>query len=163
MATSQAAGLLRAAWSIFPVVVASLVGVLIGVAAFTFSYAGGANYLGNDPRTCNQCHAMNEQYEAWTKGSHKDVATCNDCHAPHDNIIHKYYVKGENGLWHSIKFTTGDYPENIKIRESNRKVTEAACVYCHSNLVSGMGETRMGTHAQQISCIACHSEVGHKR
>lgn len=152
------------ALSVFPIVVSVLVGVLLGVGMFTFVYAGGANYFGNDPRTCNQCHAMNAEYEGWSKGPHKAVAGCNDCHSPHDNIVSKYFNKAENGFWHSFKFTTGDYPQNIKIRDSNRVVTEAACLYCHGNLVSGMNETRIaGGHAQRVSCLSCHSNVGHMR
>lgn len=48
----------------FPVVVAVLVGVLVGLAVFTFGYAGGASYFGHESETCNQCHAMNKQYDA---------------------------------------------------------------------------------------------------
>lgn len=36
---------------------------------------------------------------------------------------------------HSLKFTLQNYPENIQIREHNRRVTEATCVYCHGNFV----------------------------
>ncbi|WP_082043581.1 cytochrome c nitrite reductase small subunit [Mobilicoccus massiliensis] len=140
---------------------AVLIGSALGLGVFTFGYAKGFAYLGNDPKTCNNCHAMNEQYEGWLKGSHHHVAGCNDCHAPHDNLIHKYAVKAENGFWHSLKFTTQDYPLKIKIRESNRKVTEASCVYCHEGMVSGINATRK--HDQKISCIQCHSQVGHKR
>ncbi|MDO5287038.1 MAG: cytochrome c nitrite reductase small subunit [Actinomycetia bacterium] len=161
MASRAAQGLLQKLAALFPVVVAALIGVTIGIGAFTFVYAGGPSYFGNDPATCNQCHAMNEQYDSWSKGSHKAVAGCNDCHAPHDSVVAKYYTKAENGFWHSLKFTTGDYPENIKIRESNRKVTEQACLHCHQQFVSDLNQTR--PHDQQVGCIKCHDQVGHKR
>ncbi len=147
----------------FLLTAAVLVGILLGVVVFTFGYGGGAGYLGNDPQTCNQCHAMNEQYNAWSKGSHRYVATCNDCHSPHDNLFAKYINKADNGFWHSLKFTTGDYPENIKIRGLNREITEHACLYCHANLVSEIEGTRLGEHTTKISCLQCHSDVGHLR
>ena len=140
---------------------ATLLGALIGLGLFTFGYADGASYLKNDPQACANCHAMNEEYEGWTKSSHKNVATCNDCHAPHDNLVTKYVNKAENGFWHSLKFTTGNYPENIKIRDHNRRVTEEACLYCHEDLVTQINMTR--PEGQEISCIRCHSEVGHKK
>ncbi len=147
---------------VFLMIAGGLMGVLFGVALFTFGYAGGWAYFGNDPQTCNQCHAMNEQYNAWEKGSHKNVAGCNDCHSPHDNIIHKYVNKADNGFWHAFKFTTGDYPENIKIREMNREITQEACLSCHANLVSEITSTRVG-HTNQVDCLQCHSNVGHMR
>ena len=136
-----------------------VVGSLIGVGLFTFVYARGYSYLGNDPTTCINCHVMERQYNGWLAGSHAGVATCNDCHAPHDNIVSKYYVKAENGFWHGLKFTTGWYPENIEIRESNRAVTNEACLHCHGDLTSDM---RMTAGDTQVNCTRCHTDVGHK-
>ena len=113
-----------------------VVGSLFGVGVFTFGYAKGASYLSNDP------------------------ATCINCHAPHDNVVHKWLVKGENGFWHALKFTTGWYPENIEIRESNLKVTNNACLYCHADYVDEIHMTR--PERQQVTCTQCHSDVGHK-
>ena len=136
-----------------------VVGSLIGVGLFTFIYAKGISYLGSNPATCANCHVMERQYDAWLAGSHTNVAGCNDCHAPHDNIVAKYYVKAENGFWHGLKFTTGWYPENIEIRESNLKVTNEACLYCHADFTSDM---RMTSGSEQINCTSCHVNVGHK-
>ena len=161
-------GILTSFSGIAITIAGGLVVILLGIAVFTFGYAGGWAYLGNDPQTCNQCHAMNEQYNGWLKGSHKNAATCNDCHSPHDNIIHKYVNKADNGFWHALKFTTRDYPENIKIREMNREITQEACLYCHGNLVDDISEPRkfattVGAHSTRIDCLQCHAEVGHMR
>ncbi len=165
---------LSRAQTLFLVIAGGLVGILLGIAVFTFGYAGGWAYFGNDPATCNQCHAMNEQYNAWSKGSHKAVAGCNDCHSPHDNLISKYVNKADNGFWHALKFTTGDYPENIKIRAMNRQITQDACLYCHGNLVEDVDAPReardatekfslVSTHNSKIDCLQCHADVGHRR
>jgi cytochrome c nitrite reductase small subunit len=141
--------------------VTALLGVLLGGAAgvggYTFVYARGASYLGNDPQTCANCHVMQGHLDAWQKGSHHAVATCNDCHAPHD-VLGKYLVKGENGFRHSLAFTTQRFHEPLRIRDSNREVTEGACRSCHADVVTAMDG---GGHAEPASCTSCHAGVGH--
>lgn len=143
-------------------VVAAALGLVIGIGGVTLHYAGFTKYFGNDPQTCNSCHAMNEQYDGYVKGSHANVATCNDCHAPHDSLVSKYINKAENGLMHSLKFTFGNYPENIQIRPHNKEVTEHACIYCHGNFVDQIAHNSV-QNGETLSCIKCHDGVGHKR
>lgn len=70
--------------------------------------------------------------------------------------------EADNGFWHSLKFTTGNYPTNIKIREVNREEVLSNCVRCHGALVSQIEQPAL--HAgSSIDCLRCHSEVGHKR
>ncbi len=133
-------------------------GVLLGVAVFTFGYANGSSYLSNDPAGCVNCHVMRDQYNGWLKSSHGKVAVCNDCHAPHD-FVGKWFTKAENGYNHSLAFTTGNFPDNIQIRARNLEVTEATCRDCHKAMVEGIHQTR--TPEQQISCVSCHRDVGH--
>ncbi len=152
----------RIGWlGLFKFVAGGLLGILVGLGLFTFVYAGGLNYFGEDPKTCQQCHAMNKQYNAWQAGSHHNVATCQDCHNPHDNVVHYLASEADNGFWHSLKFTTGNYPENIKIRPVNRKIVEANCLRCHGSVVDHVNTVRPG--GEKISCLQCHNEVGHKR
>lgn len=142
-------------------VAAGLFGVLIGVGAYTASYAGVTDYLGKDPQTCANCHAMNDQYDAWAAGPHAHAATCGDCHLPHDNIVHQYLVKAEDGVLHAAKFTTGDYPQNIVIRDKNLEIANEACLYCHADMTAEMTITRSGED-EPISCVHCHSGIGHE-
>ena len=65
------------------VIVAVVLGVALGLGAYTFAYARGWAYLTDDPQACANCHVMNEQYDGWIKSSHRSVAVCNDCHVPH--------------------------------------------------------------------------------
>lgn len=148
----------------FPLVAAALVGVLVGLGVFTFGYAGGVGYFGHESETCNQCHAMNKQYEAWQRGPHKTVTTCQSCHAPHDNLVDWAVNEADNGFWHSLKFTTGWYPENIKIRDVNKVVVEHNCRTCHGSFTSNIEFIHGDRDAsQQVSCIKCHAQVGHTR
>lgn len=139
---------------IIAITAALAIGAAIGLGAFTFIYARGASYLGNDPATCANCHIMREHYSAWQKSSHHTVAVCNDCHAPPSGI-RKYWVKALNGFNHSRAFTTGNFPEPLRITGYNRSVTEEQCRRCHADMVSKMG-------VAEVSCIRCHDAVGHR-
>ena len=141
-------------------VIGALAGIALGVGTFTFVYARGDSYLTNDPKACANCHVMNEQYDGWVKSSHRQVATCNDCHTPH-NFAMKYVTKAVNGYFHSYAFTTGDFHEPIRITERNRKVTEGTCRYCHGEMVSQIDHPPVGKDSG-LSCIRCHTGVGHK-
>jgi len=141
--------------SIIAIVAAVTIGAAIGLGLFTFVYARGSSYLGNDPAACANCHVMEQHYAAWQKSSHHAVAVCNDCHAPPSGLS-KYWVKAVNGYNHSYAFTTGDFHEPIRITQRNREVTEAQCRRCHGQLVETMG------HASDLPCIRCHESVGHR-
>jgi cytochrome c nitrite reductase small subunit len=149
-------GLARRAW--FLIVLTLLLGVLMGVGAFTFGYGRGWSYLSHDPAACINCHVMQDHYDSWMASSHRRVAVCNDCHLPHD-FVGKWAVKGENGFFHSLAFTLQNFKEPIQIKPRNRKVTQAACLHCHADLVQDM--TAGDPHAEAPSCVHCHTDVGH--
>jgi cytochrome c nitrite reductase small subunit len=130
-------------------------GLAAGLGAFTFVYARGYSYLTNDPAACGNCHIMREHLEAWNKSTHQAVATCNDCHTPH-NLIGKYTVKAKNGFWHSFYFTTGRFPDPLRITEGNRDVTAAACRHCHSEITQAIDPP-----GHPADCVRCHRYVGH--
>lgn len=146
---------------LLPLAIALVFGILGGVGAFTFGYGKGWAYLTNDPAACANCHVMQEHYDTWQGSSHKHVATCNDCHLPH-NLPGKMYVKSDNGFWHSLAFTTGDYHDPIQIKKRNRKVTQGACLSCHDDIVHQMVAVGADDVDEEApSCIHCHSDVGH--
>jgi len=135
-----------------------LLGILTGIGAFTFGYGKGWSYMSSDPTMCINCHVMQDHFDAWQKSSHRHVAVCNDCHLPHDPIG-KWYVKGENGFFHSMAFTLGNFHDPITIKPRNRLVTQNTCIHCHKDFVHEIlvvdqkGETQ--------SCVHCHRDVGH--
>ena len=136
-------------------VVVALFGALFGLGTFTFVYGEGASYLVNDPASCANCHVMQAHYDAWLASSHKDVATCNDCHLkPHP--IGKWITKADNGFFHSLAFTTGRYPDPLRIKPRNRRVTQEACLACHADVFhpSSAGDL-------SVLCVHCHTDVGH--
>jgi len=134
------------------------IGAVVGIGGYTFLYARGLSYLTNDPAACNNCHVMNQQFDGWVKSTHHAVAVCNDCHAPHD-FFGKYATKALNGYLHSYAFTTGDFPEPIRITERNRAIAEENCRYCHSEMVARID----GAHQDDdpMACLQCHPGVGH--
>ena len=146
---------MRASWALL--IAALVVGVPIGLGAYTFVYARGAAYLVDDPAACANCHVMREQYDGWHKSSHRAVATCNDCHTP-AGFVPKYLVKAENGFRHSLAFTTGWFPEHIRITDADRRVTEGACRKCHTPITEAI---EGHPSAEPLACTRCHDDVGH--
>jgi len=143
---------------LLPVIAASLFGVLSAVAGYTFIYARGYSYLTHDAAACANCHVMEDHYRAWMKSSHRAVAVCNDCHTP-PGLIPKYTVKAINGFNHSLAFTTGRFPEPLRITKMNADATEKACRHCHADIVAAIEGPHPDTN--RLSCVRCHSTVGH--
>ena len=141
-------------------IAAVLIGTSLGVGAYTFVYARGYSYLTNNPAACANCHIMQDHFDAWTRASHRAVAVCNDCHTP-PGFLPKYITKAQNGFWHSFYFTTGRYPDPLRITPRNARVTETACRTCHGELTESIDVGPRGTAGTRVPCAACHSEVGH--
>lgn len=142
---------------------AVLIGMAIGLGGFTFVYADGHSYLTDDPAACANCHIMNDHFDAWLKSSHAPAAGCNDCHTPHGGLLEKYAVKAKNGFWHSFYFTTGGFPDPIRITEPNEEVVEEACRYCHGSITETVdhGVPSGSTGVEPLDCTRCHRYVGH--
>lgn len=143
----------------FVVIAAVLVGLTFGIGGYTFVYARGYSYLTNDPAACANCHVMRDHHTAWSRSSHRSVAVCNDCHTP-PALVPKYLTKARNGFWHSFYFTTGRYPDPLRITSRNHDVAEQACRTCHQELTESI-EVHGAAGSSGVSCVACHSQVGH--
>lgn len=132
-------------------------GVFAGLGLFTFGYGDGAAYLKDDPASCANCHVMQPMVDSWLKSSHENVATCNDCHL--SGGLAKWLTKADNGFFHSLAFTTNDFKEPIQIKPRNRRVTQRACLACHTDFVDHMRPAEQD--GDMLLCIHCHSDVGH--
>jgi cytochrome c nitrite reductase small subunit len=141
-----------------PISLSIAVGILVGLGTFTFGYGKGFSYMLNDPKVCANCHIMEGHYDSWQNSSHSHVAVCNDCHLPHD-AVGKWVTKADNGFFHSLAFTTGNFHEPIQIKPRNREVTQNACIYCHADIVNQMLPEDPG--GEMIYCVHCHADVGH--
>src|SRR6187431_639635 len=138
--------------------IALVIGAVVGLGGFTFVYAKGGSYLGNDPAACANCHVMQDHLDAYVKSSHRAVATCNDCHTP-PGLVPKYFTKAEHGFFHSLAFTTGSFHDPIQIKSRSLRVTENSCRKCHAGIVHQI-DTGL-TSADAMSCVRCHANVGH--
>jgi len=141
------------------IAVAVALGAVGGLGVFTFGYGDGLAYLQNDPAACANGHVMQDQYGSWIKSGHAHVATCNDCHLPH-HPVGKWVTKADNGFFHSLAFTTDSFPEPIRIKPRNRRVTQGACIHCHHTAVNALLPAERGDEV--LLCIHCHADVGHR-
>jgi cytochrome c nitrite reductase small subunit len=142
------------------VVFGCLLGVLIGVGAFTFVYAKGFSYLSTDPRACVNCHVMTEQYEAWLKSGHRHVATCVECHLPHEGLA-KWAAKADHGFRHSAAFTLQNFKEPIEITPRDRAMVQVNCLRCHGALLHAVYASP-GPLREELDCLHCHAGAGHR-
>jgi cytochrome c nitrite reductase small subunit len=133
-------------------------GLFAGIGLFNVQYARGTSYLKDDPAACANCHVMGDVYASWRKSSHHGVAVCNDCHTP-PGWVPKYATKALNGFFHSWAFTMASYPDNIRITERNRRVTESACLKCHASLTEDLRAAHRAS--RDVSCLHCHRQAGH--
>jgi len=148
--------------TLLSIVLAVALGVLGGIGAFTFGYGEGLSYMSNDPMACVNCHVMQGHYDSWINSSHRHVAVCNDCHLS-DHPIGKWVTKTDNGFFHSLAFTTGGFHEPIQIKARNRRITQNACLSCHSDFVHPMLPTGTGVRGDEmLNCVHCHADVGHR-
>lgn len=138
---------------------AAVLGIIFGLGTYTFVYARGFSYFSDDPKACLNCHVMRDPFDGLQHSSHRSVAVCNDCHTPH-TFPEKWLVKGLNGWNHSVAFTTGNFPDPIRIKELNARVAQQNCVECHQILVSQIHRSEPD---QELSCVSCHGNVGHGR
>jgi cytochrome c nitrite reductase small subunit len=142
-------------------------GVVTGMLIFIIYISNAASYLGDDPKTCVNCHVMTTQYATWFHGSHRNNATCNDCHVPHDNIFKKYFFKAKDGMRHATVFTMRNEPQVIMIKEEGKQVVKQNCIRCHSSLIT---DDKLLTVTEeyhkfrtQRQCWDCHRETPHGR
>ena len=140
------------------VLLAVVLGMLVGVGMFTFGYGKGLSYLSYDPVACTNCHVMQYAFDSWQNSSHHHVAVCNDCHLPH-HPVGKYLVKADNGFFHSLAFTLDDFHEPIQIKARNRRVAQGRCLDCHRDVVDHM--LPADSSGEVPLCVHCHTDVGH--
>lgn len=144
-----------------------LAGIFFGLAAFILYISKAPSYLSDNPETCINCHVMNSMYNDWAHSSHRGVATCNDCHVPHDNFVHKYLFKAQDGLRHATIFTLRTEPQVIRIKEAGREAVHSNCIRCHERTIGmeHLGSVLPGyrNHLAERRCIECHRETPHSR
>ena len=135
-----------------------LLGIFIGLGAFTFGYGKGWSYLSGNPAACANCHVMQGHYDSWQNSSHRHVAVCNDCHLPH-NFVGHLITEADNGFFHSLAFTLENFHEPIQIKPRNKRVAQRACLDCHADTVHQM--LPGSSEDDMLSCVHCHRDVGH--
>ena len=74
-------------------------------------------------------------------------------------ILGALLTEADNGFNHSLAFTLENFHEPIRIKPRNRRVTQGACLACHAEIVHQMLPD--DSEGEMLSCVHCHSDVGH--
>lgn len=149
------------------ITIATIIAVtfVIVIGASTFYYAEGFSYFSNKSEACNNCHVMNEVYEDWRNGSHREHATCNDCHIPNE-FISKWMTKAQSGIGHAYAFTFKDLPTVLSATQKSKIDVQNNCIRCHSEIASNVVNPttkKIHNYDNSLSCVSCHNNVGHLR
>ncbi|MBS4235406.1 cytochrome c nitrite reductase small subunit [Campylobacter vulpis] len=148
-----------------------LIFALFAVGFYTFYNAKGISYFSNSSESCNNCHIMNEVYNDYLAGSHskkvkgESRASCADCHLPHQGM-EKWIAKAESGLAHAYAFTfkLDELPTNLSATQKSKEMVQNNCIRCHGDYAAVAVNSTTNPHADSsLSCVSCHSDVGHKR
>lgn len=155
----------RGGWK-YPAII--IAGAFVGLFIYTFFTSRAYSYLSSDPATCVNCHIMAPYYATWNHSSHARHTTCVDCHLPHDNFVHKYYVKAENGIRHAVVYTMQTEAHALQAIPASSEVVMDNCIRCHTQLNTEFVSTgRMGFKDTKKmngnACWDCHREVPHTR
>jgi len=119
-------------------------------------FGGGLSYA-DKPTFCGSCHSMQHVYATWQQSSHQHF-TCGDCHLPHENIVAKLYVKGENGMRHTYHEVLRDYPDKIHFTAKADTIANDNCKRCHAYVIA-----HTGLAEEDANCITCHRNLIHGR
>ncbi len=140
-------------------------GSIIGLSLFLAKESEVVSYMGDDPKTCVNCHVMTSEYNSWMHSSHREWASCNDCHVPHDNVLNKYYFKAKDGLYHASVFTMRNEPQVIQMKEASQEVVQNNCIRCHTNQITDVKlSSWLENHKEnrtERQCWECHRETPH--
>lgn len=136
---------------------ACLLGLVIGLLAYVFFLTEAWAYFSDDPYACANCHRMEQPLSSWLASTHHASAGCNDCHAPR-GMAARGIRQAANGIRHSWSFTFGTGGATLRLRAKNALVLEENCIRCHAALLPTLlqGETVSGGR-----CTRCHSATGH--
>lgn len=154
----------RRTWS--PRFLAALVAMsaactMLGLVMYTFVYAKEAFVSSSDPTACINCHIMEEQYHGWTADSFQWPPALIAIYLT-DNIVHKYFVKAENGFYARPEVHDRMASENIEARDVSLAVTNEACLYCHADITSDMRHLGTAQDGEIFDCVRCHAGIGHE-
>jgi cytochrome c nitrite reductase small subunit len=140
-------------------------GSIVGLSFFLAKESEVVSYMGDDPKTCVNCHVMTSEYNSWMHSSHREATTCNSCHVPHNNIVNKYFFKAKDGLYHASVFTLRQEPQVIFMKEASQEVVQNNCIRCHKQQVTDVKlSSWLENHDENRTgrkCWDCHREVPH--
>ena len=140
-------------------------GSIVGLSFFLAKESEVVSYMGDDPKTCVNCHVMTSEYNSWMHSSHREVTTCNECHVPHNNFVNKYFFKAKDGLYHATVFTLRQEPQVIFMKEASQEVVQNNCIRCHKQQVTDVKlSSWLENHDENRTgrkCWDCHREVPH--
>lgn len=108
---------------------------------------------------CGQCHAMDEQVEAYLHSPHASGANCGDCHDP-DGLVTGSVFAAFTGLRDVYRVVTNTTPLEIKTTKLSKQVIQENCMRCHGDIMVMTGNT---SDEGGSYCFHCHRNIVHPK
>ncbi|MDP2950492.1 MAG: NapC/NirT family cytochrome c [Chloroflexota bacterium] len=137
--------------------VAAVASLLLGV----YGVSRTLSYVEDDPSFCRTCHTMNQAYDRWQTGEHKDV-TCHSCHKPDIAANLRQVWKYVTQRPHEVSTTATVSSETCIGCHSIRRSSPAAAV--SSAAASSVSAEQDMHHIGQArtDCLSCHGDGLHR-
>lgn len=113
----------------------------------------------SEARFCGQCHAMDEQVNAYLHSPHANVANCGDCHDPHALVTGSMFA-AYTGTRDVYRVVTNTTPAVIRTTSLSKKVLQENCIRCHGEIMGDIGDT---SENSGTNCFECHQSIAHPK
>jgi cytochrome c nitrite reductase small subunit len=131
------------------VLIALAIGGVAAVWIGVFGAVRAYRFMEDDPSFCRTCHTMQQAWDRWETGEHRDV-TCHSCHEG-DPV---------NSMRQVYEYVTRQ-PDEV---HSRPRVMAEVCLDCHSGENgSGLAKADLRHSAGgRTDCLLCHGDELHR-
>ncbi len=119
---------------------------------------GAFSFLSSQPRFCNSCHIMRQDYSSWKSSTHKEVS-CQECHQ--QSGITGFILSQMSLVRMVISNTSHFYDKPITAH-----IFDSPCLNCHRKIKKGIAVSNgirishKELPAGQL-CTECHNTIAH--
>jgi cytochrome c nitrite reductase small subunit len=143
------------------------VGMVTAIFVLLLVVENRSGTLSRSSKSCQKCHLLDNSYNTWKDGSHKEHATCSDCHLPHRGTSRYMVFQAKNAIKKLHSFVENHSLSHDRMGNRAKNALYENCLRCHQeqvfNTLRGSMETRVSNPEvaalpeSQKNCLKCHT------